>query len=75
MSHPGISLFPLTDLPASFFDRGYKLLQAAALLEAVAALAKADQVAAAAFAPAFGRHANSALMACYTKIPLVSSFP
>ena len=36
VSYPGISLFPLTDLPAPVLGRGYKLLQAAALLGAVA---------------------------------------
>jgi hypothetical protein len=73
-SHPGISLFPLADLPAPVFGRGYELLQEAALA-AVAALEEADRVAAAAIAPAIEQPAASTLMAHYAEIPSVSSFP
>jgi hypothetical protein len=72
VTRPGVSILPLVDPPAPVFVRGYELLHKAALVMVLAS-EENDQVAAAAIAPAIGRP-PSALMACYTKIPLVSSF-
>ncbi len=65
--HPGVSLFPLADLPALVFGWGYKLFHEAALV-VIAPSEEADHVAAAAIAPAIRQPAVSALMAHYAKI-------